>query len=103
MKFEKSISYSNINDLDYTNGCLYNNIISDTICPITDIIIENGKNEKYKNKNYTEIKINDNKYLYYTKNKKDGNLYIFTHDLKYKNDLNFLSDFDLNKTYKIKI
>ena len=59
MKFEKNISYSSMNDSDYSNECLYNYFISDTICPITDIIIENGKNEKYKN--YTEIKINDNK------------------------------------------
>ena len=95
VNFEKNISFSIINDSDYSNQCLYNYFISDTICPITDIIIENGKNEKYKN--YTEIKINDNKYLYYTRNKKDGKLYKYTHDIKYESDLNFLSDFDFNK------
>jgi len=101
--FEKNISYSNINDSDYSNECLYNYFISDTKCPITDIIIENGKNEKYKNKNYNEIKINNNKYLYYTRNKKDGKLYKYTHDIKYENDLSFLSYFDFNTAYKIKI
>ena len=90
MNFEKNISYSSLNDSDYSNECLYNYFISDIKCPITDIIIENGENENYKNKNYSEIKINDNKYLYYTRNKKDGKLYKYAHDIKYENDLSFL-------------
>ena len=65
------------------------------------IIIENEKNDKYKN--YTEIKINNNKYLYYTWNNKDGKLYKYTHDIIYENDVNFLSDFDFKTAYKIKI
>jgi len=55
VNFEKNISYSSLNDSDYSNECLYNYFISDTKCPITDIIIEKGKNNKYKN--YIEIKI----------------------------------------------
>ena len=62
MKFEKNahkigylgdnpISYSYINDSNFSNEYLYNYFISDTKYPITDIIIENGKNKK--NKNYT--------------------------------------------------
>jgi len=70
VNFEKNISYSSLNDSDYSNECLYIYFISDTKYPITDIIIEKGKNGK--NNNYIEIKINDNKYLYYTRNKKDG-------------------------------
>ena len=101
MKFEKDLSYSSINDSDYSNECLYNYFIYDKICPITDIIIEYGKNEKYNN--YTEIKINNNKYLYYTRKKKDGKLYTNNHDIKYEDDLNFLSNFDFNKAYKIKL
>ena len=46
VKFERNISYSSINDSDYSNECLYNYFISDTKCPITDIIIENGENNK---------------------------------------------------------
>ena len=101
VNYEYNNSYSSINLSEYSNECLYNYFISYSICPITDIIIENEKNEKYKN--YTEIKINDNKYLYYTRNKKDGKLYKYTHDIVYENDLNFVSDFDFNKAYKIKI
>ena len=99
--FEKNSNYSSINDSNYSNECLYNYFISYSTCPITDIIIENGKNDKYKN--YTEIKINNNKYLYYTRNKKDGKLYKYTHDIIYEDDLSFLSDFDFNTAYKIKI
>ena len=97
VNFEKNISYSSINNSDYSNECLYNYFISDTKCPITNIIIENEKNDKYNN--YIEIKIIDNKYLYYTRNKKDGKLYKYTHDIKYEKDLSFLSDFDFNKAY----
>ena len=101
MDFEKNSNYSSMNDSNYSNECLYNYFISYSTCPITDIIIENGKNDKYKN--YTEIKINNNKYLYYTRNKKDGKLYKYTHDIIYEDDLTFLSDFDFNAACKIKI
>ena len=42
MKFEKNISYSSRNDSDYSNEWVYNYFIfiSDTICPITDILLK---------------------------------------------------------------
>ena len=41
--FEKNTNYSSIYDLEYSNECLENYFISDTECPITNIIIENEK------------------------------------------------------------
>ena len=52
--------------------------------------------------NYYEIKINDNKYLYYTKNKKDGQLYESTKRQMKVDNLNFLSEFDFKNANKIK-
>jgi len=42
VKFEKNISYSSRNDSDYSNEWVYNYFIfiSDTICPITDILLK---------------------------------------------------------------
>ena len=67
--------------------------IDSTICPITDIIIENKKNEEYKN--YTELKISENKYLYFTRD----NIY----EKLYENnnfDINNLNFKDVNFNYK---
>ena len=97
--YESNISFSSINSSYYSNECLYNYFISNSECPITDIIIVDEQKDEYKN--YTKIKIDDNKYLYYTKNKKDGKLYKYIKPFMYKDDLNFVSDFDYNKAYKI--
>ena len=70
MNFESNLNFSTTKDSDYFNECIENYFISSSECPITDIIIENEKKDNHDN--YKEIKINDNKYLYYTRNKKDG-------------------------------
>ena len=97
--YDSNIIFSSINSFYYSNECLYNYFISNSECPITDIIIEDKQKDKYKN--YTEIKIDDNKYLYYTKNKKDGKLYKYTKSEMNKDDLNFVSDFDYEKANRI--
>ena len=52
---------------NFTNECLDDYFVNTEECPITDIIIEDKKTNHI---NYTEIKINDEKYLYFTKNNK---------------------------------
>ena len=100
MKYEPNLSYSTINYSNYSNECLENYFIYNSTCPITDIIIENEKKDEYEN--YTEIKINDTKYLYYTTEKKDGNLYKFLKDKMSVDDLNFEPFFNFNTIKKIK-
>ena len=70
----------------YYKKCQENFYINSTICPITDIIIENKKKEKYSN--YTELKISENKYLYFTRDNKYEKLYETNFDL---NNLDFKS------------
>ena len=43
MKYEPNLSYSTINYSNYSNECLDNYFISNSTCPITDIIIVNEK------------------------------------------------------------
>ena len=70
-------------------------------CPITDIFSFTEQRSDYES--YTEIKINNNLYLYYTKNVINGNLYT-------KNDLNNITNLpnkmfnfnEFNKEEKIK-
>ena len=100
MKYEPNLSYSTINYSNYSNECLDNYFISNSTCPITDIIIVNEK--KYNLDNYEEIKINDTKYLYYTMKKKDGKLYKFLKDKMSVDNLNFEPFFNFNTIKKIK-
>ena len=54
--------------------CLTNFFISDIdICPITEIIVENKKSNKYIN--HTEIILDNNLYLYFSRDVKNGSLY----------------------------
>jgi len=101
MNFESNLNFSTIKDSVYFNECIENYFISSSECPITDIIIENEKKDNHDN--YTEIKINDNKYLYYTKEKKkDGKLYKFHKDKMSVDDLNFESNFNYITSNRIK-
>ena len=64
--------FSLIKTKDYSTQCLENYYIKEGLsCPITDIKIENKNTSEYKN----FIKINDNEYLFYTKENKLGKLY----------------------------
>ena len=80
-----------------SNECLKDFFIQEDNCPITDIIIEN---EKVIHENYTEIKVEDNKYIYFTKENKNGRLYIY--NLDRIEDLNFKSTFNHESIDKIK-
>ena len=71
--------------------CLDNFFIKEDDCPITDIILL--KEQKNDNQNYTEVKINNNLYLYFTKNNINGSLY-------FKKDSNNLTDL-LNNVFNI--
>ena len=71
-------------------------------CPITHIILENKKSNEYKN--YTEIKINEDKYLYFTNNNKYDQLYEYSNQLKDKLNLTYNKNglFDYTKFGEIK-
>ena len=88
----ENISYNTMNDTEFSliktvqfpNQCLEHYYIrKNESCPITDIKLENVKNNEYQN----YIKIRDDEYLYYTKENKLGKLY---------KSFN-LSDFEENK------
>ena len=65
-------TFSLIRTENYSIQCLENYYIRDNLsCPITDIKLSNKNNSEYQN----YIKINDNEYLYYTKENKLGKLY----------------------------
>ena len=101
VNYESNLSFSTIQDSSYNNECIENYFISANECPITDIIIVNKKKDNHDN--YKEIKINDNKYLYYTtEKKKDGKLYKYLIDKMSIDDLNFESYFNLTTTNRIK-
>ena len=74
LNYELSDGIFSINQTDeYSKECLENYFIKNTDeCPLTHIILENGKSYEYKN--YTEIKISDEKYLYFSRNNKYGKL-----------------------------
>ena len=67
----------------FNKECLNNFFLKEDNCPITDIVSFTEQRSDYEN--YTEIKINNNLYLYYTKNFINGNLYT-------KNDLNNITN-----------
>ena len=79
----KDFNYSIILTKDYFFKCRENFYINSDICPISNIIIENQKNKEYNN--YIELKISENKYLYYTREMKYDKLFE-ANDL---NNLNF--------------
>ena len=79
----------------YYNECLENYFVSSSICPITDIIIEDKRSN---HENYNEIKIDNNKYIYFTNIKKDGRLYNGEYDVS----LAFKSSFDYQSAKKLK-
>ena len=67
-----SDEYSLIKTEKYSTKCLEHFFIeSNESCPITDIKLEKTKKDEYQN----FIKINDEEYLYYTKENKLGKLY----------------------------
>ena len=70
---EKFNSYFSLEHNSYDNECLKNYFVYSEICPITDIIIEDSQ---IFHENYTEIKINDNKYVYITNKNKYGRLFL---------------------------
>lgn len=80
-----------------SNECLKDFFIQYNSCPITDIIVEN---KQVIHENYTEIKVEDNKYIYFTKENKNGRLYIY--NLNRTEDLNFKSTFNHESIDKIK-
>ena len=80
-----------------SNECLKDFFIQADNCPITDIIIES---EQVIHENYTEIKVEENKYIYFTKKNKNGRLYIY--NTNKKEDLNFKSTFSYESIVKIK-
>ena len=82
---------------EYNYECLENYFVNSSICPITDIIIED---QQVFHENYTEIKINDNKYIYFTNKKKNGRLYIFRNN-NYESP-QFDSTFNYESAIKIK-
>ena len=57
----------------YEKECLTNFFISDNICPITQIIVENRKIDEYTN--YREIQLDNNLYLYFSTDIKNGSFY----------------------------
>ena len=71
----------------FNKECLKGFFIKEDDCPITDIVSYTEQRNDYKN--YTEIKINNNLYLYYSKNFINGTLYS-------KNDLNNITDLPNN-------
>ena len=81
----------------YNNECLRNFFVYSGICPITDIIIEDSQ---IFHENYTEIKINDNKYVYITNKNKYGRLYIFRNSQQ--TSLEFESTFNYESVNKLK-
>lgn len=75
-KLEKASGfYSIIKENEYSKKCLNNYYVENSEdCPITDIILRNTQTNAYSG--YIELKINNNIYIYYTKeNKIDGRLY----------------------------
>ena len=58
---------------DYSNKCNDYFYIKSKICPITNIIIENNKSNNYES--YNEIKLDYNKYIYFTRNNSYKELY----------------------------
>ena len=84
---DKEIILEDFVDLKYTlkrtnlfnKECLNNFFIDEENCPITDIILNKFQTNDYSN--YTEAKINNNLYLYYTNKNNNGSLY-------FKNDSN---------------
>jgi len=105
MNSEENSSYSIIKDSDYFNECIENYFISRSECTIKKIIIENEKKDEYKNEGYKDLKINDNKYLYYlTKKKNDGKLYKYYKDKIEISNLYFESNFNfstINRTKRV--
>ena len=68
----KSNEFSLIETEKYKTQCSENYFVeSIESCPITDIKLQNEKNNLYEN----YIEINNNEYLYYTKHNKTGKLY----------------------------
>ena len=72
----KDYNYSIISTKNYYFKCRDNFYINSNICPITHIIIENKKSEKYNN--YIELKISENKYLYFTRENNYEELYEYS-------------------------
>ena len=99
---DDALSYSTIKDSYYSQECFESYFISSSECPITDIIIEDEKSDKYKDEGYLESKINDKIYLYYIREKKDGKLYKSTKDKMDINDLLFETYFNSSTTKRIK-
>ena len=113
---QKSSGFYSIVEIDkYRKQCSNNYYIENNgECPINDIIIEKKKANDYDG--YTELKVNDNLYFYYTNNKENGRLYkelLMTeipcvdenYHLKNGNNcynIEFISDFDYTNLENIK-
>ena len=101
LNYELSEGIFSINETDeYSKECLENYFIKNIEeCPLTHIILENSKNYEYEN--YTEIKISDDKYLYFSRYNKYGQLYNYSNKLI--DDLDFReNNFDYISVEKIK-
>ena len=74
VEYLKDRRFSLIKTKIYSKECLPNYYIKELYeCPITDLILENNRTNIYKN--YTEIKLINNKYLYYSNSNFSGKLY----------------------------
>ena len=92
----KDYNYSIIYSENYYFKCRDHFFINSSICPITHIIIENKRNNEYSN--YTELKISENKYLYFTREINYEELYENSSE---PNDLNFKSiNFNSKENYE---
>ena len=90
IKIEKlnNKTYSLKKDINFSKKCspyFYINEIYE--CPITDIIIENNKS--FIHEGYNEIKLEDNKYLYFTNKNMSGRLY---RNISYYSSHNYLTN-----------
>jgi len=82
----KTNKFSLIKSDKYSKQCLEHYFIqSNEVCPITEVVFEKTKSNKYQNC----IQISDNKYIYYTNENKLGKLY-----KKFK-----YTEFEENKNY----
>ena len=99
--------YSQIKEREFTKECLTNFFINKSFeCPITDIILED--NRSFLHEGYTEIKLPNEEYLYFTNKNKSGRLYKnedIYYALKYnnftiKNNFNYSSEYFIRSKTK---
>ena len=94
-------SYRIYKTKEFSKECLENYYINSSHeCPITQIKIGNGKIDNLEFKNYTKIKISDDRYLYFTNQDKKGQLYEWNYQDRY--NFNFSSNYSYKEFFKVK-